>query len=136
MDINALNKRLESVADKINKINGLKYDSEEYDLEEEELHNMEDELMDQYGDYLEEAFDEVHDEFCPDTDVLLPIAYLAKEYIKYEDGSYDVKYNQGVPVEVDDYPGKETKLALVPSPTRIILQIDENTREEVWIASN
>jgi len=136
MDINALNKRLEGVADKINKINDLKYDSEEYDLEEEELHNMEDELMDQYGDYLEEAFDEVHDEFCPDTDVLLPIAYLAKEYIKYEDGSYDVKYNQGVPVEVDDYPGKETKLALVPSPTRIILQIDENTREEVWIASN
>jgi len=89
-----------------------------------------------YGDYLEEAFDEVHDEYCPDTDVLLPIAYLAKEYIKNDDGSYDVLYNQGVPVEIDDYPGKETKLALVPSPTRIILQIDENTREEVWLASN
>ena len=135
MDIKALNKRLESIADKINKIKGLEYDSEEYDQEEEELHDMEDELMHQYGDYLEEALDEVHDEFCPDTDVLLPIAYLAKEYIKYEDGSYDVLYNQGVPVEVDDYPGKETKLALVPSPTRIILQIDENTREEVWKAT-
>ena len=136
MDINALNKSLAGVADKINKINGLEYDSEEYDQEEEELHNMEDELMDKYGDYLEEAFDEVHDEHCPDTDVLLPIAYLAEEYIKNDDGSYDVLYNQGVPVEIDDYPGKETKLALVPSPTRIILQIDENNREEVWVASN
>ncbi len=136
MDINALNKSLAGVADKINKINGLEYDSEEYDQEEEELHKMEDELMDKYGDYLEEAFDEVHDEYCPDTDVLLPIAYLAKEYIKNDDGSYDVLYNQGVPVEIDDYPGKETKLALVPSPTRIILQIDENNREEVWVASN
>jgi len=44
MDINALNKSLEGVADKINKINGLEYDSEEYDQEEEELHNMEDEV--------------------------------------------------------------------------------------------
>ena len=37
-----------------------------------------------YGDYIEEALRDVHDEFCPDSEVLLPIAYLANEYIKKE----------------------------------------------------
>ncbi|MTI23434.1 hypothetical protein, partial [Fulvivirga kasyanovii] len=96
-------------------------------------HDLEDDFLEKYGDYLEDAFHEVHDEFCPDTDVLLPIAYLPNEVIITDDG-YDVAFKEGVYVEVDDYPGKETKLVLLPKPTRIILQVDPQQKEVVWKA--
>jgi len=109
----------------------LNYDDKKYDEVEEELHLLEDDFQEKYGEYLDDAFSYVHDEFCADDDVLLPIAYVANEY-KIENGKFDVDINQGVLVDVDDYPGKSTKLVLVPSPPRILLLIDENTREVAW----
>jgi hypothetical protein len=35
-------------------------------------------------------------------------------------------------VEVDKYPGKETKLALVPNPLRVVLNIGNERQEVVW----
>ncbi len=133
MDIEKLNTELSHLALKKNELNALDYDNEEYDRLEEELHTMEDDFQEKYGDYLEEALSYVHDEFCADNEVLLPIAYVAKEY-KVENGGFDVDANQGVHVDVDDFPGKNSKLVLVPSPTRILLIVDSNIREEVWRA--
>lgn len=133
MDIQALDSDLTSLVEKKIALSKIDYSSEEYDQKEEELHEMEDNFLEKYGDYLEDAFHEVHDEFCPDTDVLLPIAYLPNEVIVTDEG-YDVSFNEGVYVEVDDYPGKETKLVLLPKPTRIVLQIDAKTKEVVWKA--
>ena len=133
MDIDKLNGDLCKLALKKNELSVLDYDNEEYDRVEEELHSLEDEFQENYGDYLEEALSYVHDEFCADNDVLLPIAYLANKY-KVEDDRFDVDTNQGVLVDVDDFPGKSVRLVLVPSPTRILLIVDENTREEVWKA--
>ena len=79
---------------------------------------MEDDFQDKYGEYLENALQGIHDEFCPDNDVLLPIAYVGK----------------GVIVEVDKYPGKDTKLSLVSNPTRIILTVGKEKQEGVWTA--
>jgi hypothetical protein len=42
--------------------------------------------------------------------------------------------NQGVQVDVDDYPQKKTRLVLIPKPTRIVLIVDENTQNVVWEA--
>ncbi len=131
MDMSKLDSKLTVIADKINQLATMDYHNEEYDHLEEEIHDLEDKLMEEYGTYLEEVFNDVHDEYCSDNDVLLPIAYLAHKYLKTQDG-YDVPANEGVPVDADDFPGKDTRLVLVPSPTRIILQVDENERIEVW----
>jgi len=133
MDIEQLNKQLSQLALKRNELHALNYDNEEYDRVEEKLHLMEDDFQEKFGEYLEEALSYVHDEFCADNEVLLPIAYVAKEY-KVENENFDVDANQGVHVDVDDFPGKNARLVLVPSPTRILLIVGSNIREEVWKA--
>lgn len=133
MDISKLDNDLIALLEKKITLSTLDYNNEKYDDLEEELHDMEDGFLEKYGDYLEDAFHEVHDEFCPDSDVLLPIAYLPQE-VQKKDDSYEVDFKQGVYVEVDDYAGNETKLVLLPKPTRIVLQIDSQNREVVWTA--
>lgn len=131
MNLPELEARLSAIADKRNALSGLDYNNEEYDRVEEELHDLEDDFQEEYGDYLEDVLRDIHDEYCPDSDVLLPIAYLAKEYLKSDEG-YQVKPNQGVLVDVDDFPGKNVRLVLAPGPVRFILQIDPETSQIVW----
>ena len=139
VDIQGLETKLAHIAEKKNQLNALNYSDENYDLLEEELHMLEDNFMQEYGTYLEEALADVHDELCPDSDVLLPIAYLAKKYVKKgvnTDGTpfYDVSLDEGVIVDVDDYPKDLTRLVLVPGPTRLLLQVGNRMREQVWQA--
>jgi len=133
MDLVALNNDLQKLVLKRNELSVMGYDNEAYDDLEEKLHEMEDDFSERFGAYLEEAFYDVHDEFCPDSDVLMPIAYLGKQY-KVEGSKFDVDFTQGVYVEMDDYPDHETKLVLLPSPTRIVLQITKDERNIVWRA--
>ena len=126
-----LDSKLTVIADKINELSSMDYHNDDYDHLEEEIHELEDKLMEDYGKYLEEVFNDVHDEYCSDNDVLMPIAYLAHKYLKTESG-YDVPASEGVPVDADDFPGKDTKLVLVPSPVRILLQVDDSEKIEVW----
>lgn len=133
MDIVALDNDLQKLVLKKNELSVMDYGNEAYDDLEEELHKMEDSFSEKFGSYLEEAFYDVHDEFCPDSDVLMPIAYLGKKY-KVEGDKFDVDFTQGVYVEMDDYPDQETKLVLIPKPTRIILQITKDERNVVWKA--
>ncbi len=131
MNIEKLDSDLRELAEKRTALNGLGYDHADYDHMEEELHHLEDEFQGNYGEFLEEVLLDIHDEYCPDNEVLISIAYLATNYIINESG-VDVDKNQGVLVDIDDYPGQKTKLVLIPSPTRILLQVDGKTREEVW----
>lgn len=134
MDVNDLDNELKLIADKKNRLSELSYSDSEYDELEEELHNLEDEILEKYGTYLEDAFNEVHDEYCPDTEVLSPIAYIANKY-KTNGGGYDVDPGEGVPVDVDDYPGKSSRLVLIPGPPRIVLQVADEEKMEVWKAN-
>ena len=133
MDLVALDNGLQKLVLKRNELSVMGYDNEAYDDVEETLHDMEDDFSKKFGAYLEEAFYDVHDEFCPDSDVLMPIAYLGKKY-QVKDEKFDVDFTQGVYVEMDDYPDQETKLVLLPNPTRIILQITKEERNVVWTA--
>ena len=112
----------------------LDYSNPKYDELEEKLHDLEDDFQDTFGDELEGALQEVHDEFCPDTDVLVPIAYIAKSYMISDKNEYSVASTEGVFVEMDDYPGKDTKLVIVPNPVRIILNIGSDKQQVVWTA--
>lgn len=118
MDVKALDTALTEILKKREELGKIDYNNPKYDDLEEALHDLEDDFQDQYGEYLEEAFQNVHDKLCPDNDVLMPIAYLGK----------------GVPVEVDKLPNVDTKLILVPAPTRIVLAAGKDKQEVVWTA--
>lgn len=136
MDIEALDQVLIKIVEKKNILSQLNYNDKNYDEVEEELHDLEDDFVEQYGEYLEDVLADVHDELCPDNDVLLPIAYLANKYVKKEDNG-KLTYHAadgGVLVDVDEYPDKLTRLVLVPKPTRLMLQIGNSLEEQVWIA--
>lgn len=139
MDIKKLNDELCELVSRRNLLASLDYNDEAYDRVEEDLHDFEDDFLEKYDEYLEEAFQSVHDEHCPDTDVLLPIAYIAKKYIEKTDDdgkmSYGVGPNQGVLVEADEYLKNDVRLMLVPSPTRIVMTIDNARPKVVWDAS-
>jgi len=135
MDISVLEISLKSIAEKKNQLFQLDYNHQDYDQLEEDLHELEDKLIEEFGSDLEDVFNLIHDEYCPDTDVLSPIAYMAKKYDVDQKGLHEVTLDEGVPVDADDYPGKESRLVLVPGPARILLQINNSERVEVWKAS-
>lgn len=117
MDTKALDQALQEIVKKRDELGKIDYNNPKYDDLEEQLHDLEDDFQDAYGEYVEEALQTIHDQYCPENDILMPIAYL-----------------KGVPVEADKFPGKDTKLILAPSPTRIILSIGKDKNEVVWTA--
>ncbi len=136
INIEKLNDDLVNLVLKKNELSRLDYSNPEYDTVEEELHDLEDEFLKVHGKEMEEVFKTIHEEFCPDNEVLLPIAYLAKKYKVKKSNSGDVEFSvsadEGVIVDVDNYSDKLTRLVLVPNPSRILLQIDSSHSEEVW----
>ncbi|MEX1240034.1 MAG: hypothetical protein WEB30_09960 [Cyclobacteriaceae bacterium] len=118
MNVKELDAELREIEKKKAELSKLDYNDPKYDDLEEELHDLEDDFQDKHGEGLEEEFQKIHDHLCPDNDVLMPIAYLGK----------------GVPVEVDKYPGKDTRLILVTNPPRILLTIGKEKRDVVWTA--
>lgn len=134
MDLKALDKALQEIARQRMELQKINYNNPKYDDLEEKLHDEEDAFQDTYGEYMEEALQQVHDQYCPDTDLLLPVAYIAKNYSINEKNEYSVSPTEGVFVEVDKYPGKDTKLVIVPNPPRVLLIVGKDKQEVVWTA--
>jgi hypothetical protein len=134
MDIKALDKALQVIAKKRNELNKLNYDNPAYDDLEEQLHDLEDTFQETFGNDFEKVLQEVHDKYCPDNDVLHPVAYLAKSYVVNDKNEYSVGENEGVFVELDDEPGKPTKLVIVPNPTRVVLNGGKEKQKVLWSA--
>lgn len=132
MDIQALDQAVQAIALKRNELKKIDYNNPQYDDLEEVLHDLEDEFLDNYGDEMEKVLQEVHDKLCPDTDILLPIAYMAKAYTVTDKNEFSVTTSEGVFVEVDSLPGKDTKLVIVPNPLRIILNLKDK-QQVVWV---
>lgn len=133
----ALNADLLELVEKKTLLSTMTYDNKNYDEIEEELHDLEDDFLDNYGDMLEDVISEAHEKIHSDNDILLPIAYVGQRYSKNgknEDGSahYDVEHGEGVLIETELYPNKETRLVLVPSPTRIELLVAGVKKEIIW----
>lgn len=128
MDIKALDKALQEIANRRNELNKIDYNNPKYDDLEEALHDLEDAFQVKYGEYLEGVLQDVHDEHCPDSEVLFPIAYLAKSYTVSNNNEYSVAATEGVFVEMDAFPGKDTKLVILPSPPRVVLNIGKEQK--------
>lgn len=134
MDVKELDKSIQEIALRRNALKKIDYNNPKYDDLEEELHDLEDSMHVKFGEYLEDVLQDVHDKYCPDTDVLYPIAYLAKSYTITDKNEFSVAANEGVFVEVDSIPGKETKLVIVPNPLRVILNVGNGQQQIVWTA--
>ncbi len=134
MDVKDLDKALQEIAKRRMQLLKVNYNDPKYDDLEEELHDLEDSFHVKYGDYLEEVLQQVHDEYCPDTDVLYSIAYIAKAYEVNDKNEFSVSYSEGVFVEVDKLPGKDTKLVIIPNPPRVVLNIGKDKQQVVWTA--
>jgi|SRR5690606_34185760 predicted nuclease with TOPRIM domain len=120
MNVKELDAELREIERTKAELSKLDYNDPKYDDLEEQLHDLEDDFQDKHGEYLEEALQNVHDELCPDNDVLMPIAYLG----------------DGVPVEIDQYAGKDTRLILATNPPRILLAIGNEKQDVVWVAES
>lgn len=134
MDLKELDKAIQEIAIRRNALKKVDYNNPKYDDLEEELHDLEDSLHVKFGEYLEDVLQDVHDKYCPDTDVLYPIAYLAKSYTINDKNEFSVATSEGVFVEVDSIPGKDTKLVIVPNPVRVILNVGKDQQQTVWTA--
>jgi len=120
---NTLDKSLQEIIKARLQLSNLEYNSPSYDDMEEKLHEMEDSFQDEFGDILEVALKKVHDQYCPDTDVLLPIAYIGKKYKISEKNEYTPHVSEGISVEMEDSVSKDAKLIIVPNPPRIVLSL-------------
>jgi len=118
MDIKTLDKALQEIVDCRTELKKIDYNNAKYDDLEEKLHDLEDDFQEEYGEYLEGEFQKVHDQYCPDNDVLLPIAYLG----------------EGIAVDLEKLPGKDTRLTLATNPIRMILKLGKERQETVWSA--
>ena len=134
MDIKALDKALQEIVQRRIELAKIDYNNPKYDDLEEQLHDLEDSLQDNYGEYLEGALQEVHDKYSPDTDVLYPIAYLAKTYTVNDKNEYSVADTEGVFTEIEGQPSKNTKLVLIPNPPRIVLNGGKEKQQVLWTA--
>ncbi|MFN6945129.1 MAG: hypothetical protein ACK4ND_09290 [Cytophagaceae bacterium] len=139
MSLTSLEKELTQLILKKNELAKLSYSDKKYDELEDEIHDMEDDFLEKHGEELDGILESVHDEVCPESDLLLPTAYLANKYVikgKKSDGSpeFDVEGDEGVFVETEEHPGRDTRLVLIPNPLRVILTIDEKEKHIVWEA--
>jgi hypothetical protein len=131
MDYAAADKALEELVIKKNQLASTDYNDKSYDALEEELHDLEDDFLEDFGSLLEERLSLVHDEYCPDSEVLSPIAYIGNAY-KQEGGSWKAPHQEGVIVEADDYEHDLVRMILVPKPLRIVLNIGNKEQIVAW----
>lgn len=131
MDANTLNKDLVAILQKKEELNKLDYNDARYDDVEEELHDLEDDFNESYGDYLEDVLEDVHGKIKSDADILLPTAYIASSIDGKELEEGDE--SEGVWVESDKFPGVEMRLVLVANPPRVLLILSDQERV-LWTA--
>lgn len=140
MNTKQLNETLLELLSKRFALKKMGYDHPDYDEAEETLENLEDEFVDEYGDEFEQILQRVHTAFCPDTDVLLPTAYLPRskfEQVTDEEtgqDEYEIGPADGVWVTLKDFPNLDAKMVLLPSPPRLEI-LSMGGSQEVWRAA-
>jgi len=131
--MNTIDEAMIAILQKRLELSKLSYSDDTYDDVEEVLHDLEDDFNEKYGYQLEEILEKVHIKHCPESDVLLPTAYLAKKFVETADGEIEIEKKEGVEVEWVENPDAAARLVLLPSPTRILLMTPKGI-SVVWEA--
>jgi hypothetical protein len=137
MDYNKLDKELTEIVERRIALSKIPYADESYDDIEEELHDLEDDFNEEYGDELEAELEKIYAKLKSDNEVLLPSAYLANTYIPMlpDAGgtiSYEVKGKEGVPIESEQFDGQDVRIVIIPNPTRFVMQIKGVSLKDLW----
>ena len=119
--MNKIDQAMLAILEKRLELSKLNYSDENYDDVEEMLHDLEDDFNETYGNELESILEKVHDKHCPESDVLLPTAYLAKKFVETADGEIEIGKKEGVEVEWIEDPAAAARLVLLPAPVRVLL---------------
>lgn len=119
--MNKMDQAMLAILEKRLELSKLNYSDDNYDDVEEMLHDLEDDFNEKFGDELEAILEKVHDKHCPESDVLLPTAYLAKKFVETEDGEIEIGKKEGVEVEWIEDPAAGARLVLLPAPLRVVL---------------
>lgn len=138
MNTEKLNKALNDLIQKRTDLSKLGYDHPDYDQTEEALEEKEQDFLDVFGNYLEDALEKIHEELCPQTDILLPTAYIPRKYTTFTDPdldieSFEVGNTDGAIVDLTDFPNLEARMLLLPNPVRIVV-VSAAGDQEVWRA--
>ena len=136
MDVLGLNRMLTDIVRLKNKLASMSYNDEAYDDIEDELHDLEDELNGEFGEYLEDTLMDIHDDLGSDSEILLPTAYLAEEYIsngkdEVGDTLFSVPVGSGIHIETDK-DGLQQQLLLLPTPARFAVYTNGRFEKVVW----
>lgn len=119
--MNKMDQAMLAILEKRLELSKLNYSDDNYDDVEEMLHDLEDDFNETFGDELEKVLEKLHDKYCPESDVLLPTAYLAKKFVETEDGEIEIGKKEGVEVEWIEDPATGARLVLLPAPLRVLL---------------
>ena len=119
--MNKIDQAMLAILEKRLELSKLNYSDENYDDVEEMLHDLEDDFNETYGNELESILEKVHDKHCPESEVLLPTAYLAKKFVETADGEIEIGKKEGVEVEWIEDPAAAARLVLLPAPVRVLL---------------
>ncbi len=137
MDWNKLDQDLTGIVERRIALSKITYADPEYDDIEEELHDLEDDLNEEFGERLEAELEKIYAKLSSDNEVLLPSAYLANNYrplLPDANGivSYEVKGPEGVPVESEQFDGQDVRIVLIPNPARFVMQINGVSLKDLW----
>jgi hypothetical protein len=114
----------------------LSYNNPRYDEVEDQLHELEEQFVSDFGVVVNDALADFYDEYCPDSDVLSPLAYIAKNYTVTGENQYgktfDVNKKDALAIELDDFPGQDNRLTIIPNPLRLVAFFGDGTTKEVW----
>jgi len=138
MDFRKLDQDLSVLVEKKIALSKITYADAAYDDIEEELHDLEDDFNEEFGDELEAILEKIYSQLKSDNDVLLPTAYLANNYSplapdSFSKVTYEIKGKEGVPVESEQFDKMDVRVVLVPNPSRFILQINGKSMKDLWV---
>jgi hypothetical protein len=131
---NAIDQIMADIIDTRIKLNGLNYSHPDYDVLEERLHDLEDDFHSEAEKELDEVFSELYDEYCSDNDILPLASYLSGSYIINPNvmPSIEPVAGTGISVSIEEFEGKDARLALAPFPTRIIVSVRGGAHKVLW----
>lgn len=138
IEVDSLNQLLVSIAETNNKLSFLAYNNPLYDGYEARLHLLEDQLMDNYGDYLDSSLKMLYSQFALDDEILHPLSYIPRQYeIKEKNGKLQFKVLPEFCLKVNSakYPQEIVKVVLLPSPARFVVYLLHTHKELVWKVS-
>jgi hypothetical protein len=137
MNWDKLDQELTEIVEKRIQLAGMDYNDENYDDIEEELHDLEDDFNEDYEDIFEKELEKIYSLLKSDTDILLPTAYVANKYkplLPDARGivSYEVKGQEGVPIESDQFDRQDVRIVLIPNPARFVMLINGQPLKDLW----